>query len=1172
MNRVISKFGSAALGALWAMAAAAPALADDTEVFRFTPPAGARANILLILDESRSMDGNIVTQKPYNQGTTYPSLGCDPNRVYWKEGTGAPPQCDTDQWFNKSALVCKKASDSLYLSSGSGKFWDDHMAQYNPTAGTAPTLGVWRDLAQDQKDLIVECHDDRPTSSYAGHSDGVSVGKYAANGLSPKPWSTSSGAQINWSSRAQATLYSANYVNWYYGATGDASRLEVVQGAVDSLLRELEDVNVGLMQFNAYNAIGTDGSQGGRVTVAVKPIETVRTELRDAVAAMKPETATPLAETLYEARQYFAGERPSFGTASVPDSLSGSRYNSPIDEACQENFIVFLTDGEPTWDDDQDANIKAMNDVNGNSFTTLAGAGACDAEKWEAIDPLIFPTPPDGQISWCFDDVAEFLYDGDISSAFPDTQRVHTITVGFRADLPVLKEAAERGNGRKPGDSEGVYFTANDAGGLASVFADIVGGIQQKSASFTSPTVAVNAFNRAENLSDLFVSVFQPAPDYHWPGNLKKYRLRDDGVIVDADNQAAVDPLTGRFSQTARSYWSATTDGEDVKLGGAANIIPTPRKVFTNLGGTTLTQISSATMTDALLGSGAPRATKDQVVNFINGLNPTNSQPRRQMGDPLHTQPVSVIYGPGLRDGLLFVGTNDGYLHAIDVSDDPLKAGKEAWAFIPKDFLDDQIDLLENDPYAAKHYAIDGPMRVQTVADNDGVIEPGEKVYLFFGMRRGGMFYYGLDVSVRDAPKLLWRIDATTLKGLGESWSAAVPTRVKINGVERRVLVIGGGYDPRQDNDAPSTDSQGKAVFIVDSETGAVLWDSGGLVVPNNFAASPQAAKMQYSIPGDVKVIDMNGDRIMDRMYAADMGGQVWRFDVTTNATSAATLVAGGVIAQLGFAGDPSPTLAENRRFYYSPDVAFVNTRTQNFVHIGIGSGHREHPLGVINSDRFFALRDKTVGAMDQAAFNTRTPITESMLQSVTTVNETIGTNQAGWYLNLLPGEKVLAEARTISNTIFFTTFRPAASSGSCQPQPGVNRLYRMSVFNGAPVTNLDGSTSGPLTMSDMFVENAGTISSTSQVIFVSRDRDNDGIPDDQDTDDDNDGVPDGSDQDSDNDGIPDSTDPDDDNDNILDVDEGPGDSGWVCTDRICVPLGFTNAPVRTYWRQTSLD
>ena len=48
--------------------------------------------------------------------------------------------------------------------------------------------------------------------------------------------------------------------------------------------------------------------------------------------------------------------------------------------------------------------------------------------------------------------------------------------------------------------------------------------------------------------------------------------------------------------------------------------------------------------------------------------NNVTNEPRYQMGDPLHSQPVSVIYGPTLSDGVLYFATNDGYLHAIDIA------------------------------------------------------------------------------------------------------------------------------------------------------------------------------------------------------------------------------------------------------------------------------------------------------------------------------------------------------------------------------------------------------------------------------------------------------------------------------------------------------------------------
>src|SRR5690606_25023138 len=157
--------------------------------------------------------------------------------------------------------------------------------------------------------------------------------------------------------------------------------------------------------------------------------------------------------------------------------------------------------------------------------------------------------------------------------------------------------------------------------------------------------------------------------------------------------------------------------------------------------------------------------------------------------------------------------------------------------------------------------------------------------------------------------------------------------------------------DEAQDNYEPRTDHFGNALYIVDSETGELIWHgarSGG---------TREFPDMRYSIPADVKVIDLDADGFADRMYAADMGGQIWRFDIF-NGEPASNLVTGGVIARLGSAGIDNPTRADTRRFYYAPDVALATTRAGTFLHIGIGSGYRAHQNETDNENRFYALRD----------------------------------------------------------------------------------------------------------------------------------------------------------------------------------------------------------------------
>src|SRR5262249_16489128 len=156
-----------------------------------------------------------------------------------------------------------------------------------------------------------------------------------------------------------------------------------------------------------------------------------------------------------------------------------STYLSPLQASCQHNFIVYLTDGEPTSDTDADTKITSLVDAKGQSFSSLTGSGTCDVETYP---PEFHPVG-----ATCLDDLAQFLYKGDLS-ALPHQQNVITYTIGFTVDLQNLAETAARGGG--------AYYTANDTASLTNAFTSIVTQILDKGSTFISPTVSVNSFNR----------------------------------------------------------------------------------------------------------------------------------------------------------------------------------------------------------------------------------------------------------------------------------------------------------------------------------------------------------------------------------------------------------------------------------------------------------------------------------------------------------------------------------------------------------------------------------------------------------------------------------------------------------------------------------------------------
>jgi type IV pilus assembly protein PilY1 len=356
--------------------------------------------------------------------------------------------------------------------------------------------------------------------------------------------------------------------------------------------------------------------------------------------------------------------------------------------------------------------------------------------------------------------------------------------------------------------------------------------------------------------------------------------------------------------------------------------------------------------------------------------------------------------------------------------------------------------------------------------NQDGIVDAGDgdKVYLFFGTGRGGKAYYSLDVTNREAPKFRWVKTNANLPDLATAWSPPTIARVNIGGSsqseQKFVLIFGGGYNIGQDAGF-DTDSTGNAIYMLDLETGSTLWSA------SDTTGNLQLAEMTHSIPAAITVMDTDGDRFADRMYASDVGGRVWRFDIW-NGNSVDTLVTGGVLASLGGAADPSP--ANIRRLYNAPDAAPITLRgSRPFINIAIGSGYRGHPLDVDVSDRFYSIRDyMPFSKRTNASYTADSMILDSELIDITDdMSVIVGDGSPGWKLRLdRTGEKVLADSVTASGVIFFPTFTPLDPDPAqpCLANPS-NRVYAVHAASGRPFTRWDDRRTGALDEGDRFYD-----------------------------------------------------------------------------------------------------
>ncbi|MGA4632639.1 pilus assembly protein PilY [Pseudomonas solani] len=831
---------------------------------------------------------------------------------------------------------------------------------------------------------------------------------------------TSDGIPRDWCTSTEARSNRTN--------TGQLTRIQVVKEVVNQLVDELalsNDSNIGLVRFSSDN-------EGGFVNVPVQQAGTVANTFKTQLNSYYASGSTPLLETYHEAAQYMRGAALVYGNSSrgviengknastrnpwnsATASYSGSSYLSPIQNSCQKSNIIVLTDGLPNDDSSSNSAIQSLT----RTGTANTNYTSCNRG---------YPTDGEANAGCWMPGLAEWLANNDNGPAsVTGKQTISTYTIGFGniSDTRLLADTATLGQGK--------FFTTNDTSGLVTSLKSIIVDILAENTTFTTPTVSVSAYSNFGYRNDLYYALFRPAKGARWLGNIKKYKATSDSsgnlVVTDANGNNAVDSTTGFFADSAQSYWSASADGKNAGLGGAASRLSSPstRNLYTytgnnlepgnttpvNLTGSAHLLVNSNTaLTKTLLGDASMTdAYKSNLLTWARGTNPADNAIRSQIADVLHNAPKVVAYTSDeditrISDGTtqdklaLFYGTNEGFIGAINPAN-----GNELFSFIPKELLGN-LKPYYDDPQGStnKKYGIDGQFDLKVTYGSRNAttnLRPVSAVTLYAGMGRGGRNYYSLDMTPSTAgdpatiqPKLKWVIrggasGSTGFSRLGQTWSTPKVAKIKWNGTVTDVLIFTGGYDVNQDNDAtpddPKSDTYGNALYVVNANTGQKLWMAG----PTGDAdANLTLATMTNSMPSDPALVDLGGDGLIDAIFTSDTRGQIFRFDIKQNNAGASDFATGGRIANIG-----GTDAVNNRRFYNQPDVALIKERGgESYFTIGIGSGYRGHPLSESALDRFYVIRDKNV----YTAPATYTSITESNLVDVSSVNLTSAQAQA---------------------------------------------------------------------------------------------------------------------------------------------------------------------------------
>jgi len=766
---------------------------------------------------------------------------------------------------------------------------------------------------------------------------------------------------------------------WRTALLSEGDRIEsddiapLIQAAIDSPEWTRESTLwVGLRRYAGGPAsiITTHGisGEGPKLTITKQlsgaaaadiPLRTVRDEIIERIETLPANGNTPLVDAFLETAAYMEGDevlhgkrrgeqadyntvhrissedsytdgyvyRPIGCTADNLDDpvcagseIRGSAtYEKPDSSECRPNQIVLVTDGDPTTSSvraDTSARIKSM-------------AGIADCEVSSPAQE-------------CAVDLAAYLSSED-SGRHP----VKVSTIGFEFQSGFLGAVAEAGGGD--------FHSVASSGQMSEALRAIGNDVEHDIATAVAPVAAISQFNRATHRDELYFALFEPTYNRSlWKGNVKRYGLgklpdSDKIGVIDANGNAALDKSIGSISPNARSFWSHTVDGSDVRKGGAAEQLVSSRNILTfpepseydNHGERILVafDVTNDDITAADLN--VPDSDREDAINWMRGVDVRDENEdnvffdaRRRMGAAMHTTPVVLNYGsagaPG--DSIVFAGTHEGFVHAFDSV-----IGEELFAFIPHELYSNVGQFFRNEAGDMRH-GIDGPLTIWGDDKNqDGMIDAsaGERAWLTFGLRRGGKHYYTLEITDPHNPKLAWSIDNTKpgFENLHQSWSKAIHTRIKRAGTTtnelRDVLIFGNGYNPVNDNlvrDPDAAHQDSGSVYIVDAKTGDLVHRLDAVAHRD----------MIWSIPSDIAVVDFDFDGAADILLVGDLGGNLWRIDIQSNTDSTGAVTTRRPTVTLAasladrFSLDADDLIRGDRRFFNSPDVAYMATPEGN--------------------------------------------------------------------------------------------------------------------------------------------------------------------------------------------------------------------------------------------------
>lgn len=407
-------------------------------------------------------------------------------------------------------------------------------------------------------------------------------------------------------------------------------------------------------------------------------------------------------------------------------------------------------------------------------------------------------------------------------------------------------------------NGRGQYYSALSSEELGEAISGVLDTISQVEGSASSAST-----NTLELVSGNNNWVYQATyTTAKWFGDIKAYTIDGETAeISSTETWSAKTRLDSRTASDRAILFNKSGVLTDFTYG---NLPAAFQGYFNNLCSQSIiaSQCSSLSSSNlAIANSGS------NLVSYLRGERTYEGSAYRSrdglLGDIINSTPV-FIAAPGFiytdtgyaafktaqasRAGVIYAGANDGMLHAFDAT-----SGVEKWAFIPTAVLPNLYKLADSS-YATKHtYFVDGTVVVGDIYDGSQW-----RTILVGGLNAGGKGYYALDITSPDNPLLLWEFTDTNL---GFSYGNPLIGK-RADGTW--VVALTSGYN--------NTSGDGKGhLFVLDAVTGNKVLD-----ISTGVGSSSTPSGL-----GKINAwIADSSDNTMMRIYAGDLLGNLWRFDL----------------------------------------------------------------------------------------------------------------------------------------------------------------------------------------------------------------------------------------------------------------------------------------------------